>query len=57
MILQETLFEPRALLEQTVADTMTQTLEIRDAILSRMKKLRYTFSKLLRALYPEVYQG
>jgi len=40
MILQDTLFEPRALLEQTVADTMTQTLEIRDAILTRTKKLR-----------------
>ena len=40
-ILQDTLFEPRALLEQTVADTMTQTLEIRDAILTRTKKLRW----------------
>jgi hypothetical protein len=40
MILQETLFEPRPLLEQTVADTMTQVLEIRDAMLTRTKALR-----------------
>ena len=40
VILQETLFEPRALLEQTVAEAMTQTLEIRDAVLQRTKDIR-----------------
>jgi len=39
-ILQETLFEPSALLEATVADAMQQTLEIRDAILERIKGIR-----------------
>ena len=39
-ILQETLFEPRALLEQTVAEAMSQTLEIRDAVLKRTKDIR-----------------
>ncbi len=40
VILQETLFEPRSLLEATVADTMSMTLEIRDAILNRTKAIR-----------------
>lgn len=39
-ILQETLFEPRNLLEQTVAEAMSQTLEVRDAILQRTKDIR-----------------
>ena len=40
VILQETLFEPRNLLEQTVAEAMSQTLEVRDAILQRTKDIR-----------------
>lgn len=40
MILQETLFEPRALLDQTVAETMSKTLEIRDTVLKRTKDIR-----------------
>lgn len=40
VILQETLFEPSALLETTVAEAMTQVLEIRDSILERTKKIR-----------------
>lgn len=40
VILQETLFEPRNLLEDTVAKAMSQTLEIRDAILQRTKDIR-----------------
>lgn len=40
VILQETLFEPRALLDQTVAETMTKTLEIRDTVLKRTKDIR-----------------
>ena len=39
-ILQETLFEPRSLQEQTVADAMEQTLKIRDEVLSRTQDLR-----------------
>jgi len=39
-ILQKTLFEPKKLLEETVSDTMTKTLEIRDAVLKRTKSLR-----------------
>ena len=34
------MFEPRALLEQTVAEAMSQTLEIRDAVLKRTKDIR-----------------
>ena len=40
VILQETLFEPSALLETTVAEAMTKVLEIRDSILERTKKIR-----------------
>jgi len=40
LILQETLFEPRNLLEQTVAEAMSQTLEVRDSILQRTKDIR-----------------
>ena len=39
-VLQETLFNPQALLEQTVADTMSQVLVIRDDVLGRVKKIR-----------------
>lgn len=38
--MQEKLFEPKAILDATVADTMSQTLEIRDAVLDRTKKIR-----------------
>jgi len=40
VILQDTLFEPRNLLEETVTEAMGQTLEVRDAILDRTKKIR-----------------
>ena len=40
VILQETLFEPRNLLEETVTEAMGKTLEVRDAILERTKKIR-----------------
>eukprot|EP00095_Tigriopus_kingsejongensis_P007137 maker-scaffold687_size111633-snap-gene-0.26 protein:Tk07137 transcript:maker-scaffold687_size111633-snap-gene-0.26-mRNA-1 annotation:"pollen specific glycine-rich protein grp16" len=39
-ILQDTLFQPRPLLEETVTMTMEQVLEIRDAILDRTKAIR-----------------
>ena len=39
-ILQDTLFQPRPLLEETVTKTMEQVLEIRDDILERTKALR-----------------
>ena len=39
-VLQETLFNPQSLLEQTVADTMSQVLVIRDDVLGRVKKIR-----------------
>ncbi len=42
-ILQKTLFEPKKLLEETVSDTMTKTLEIRDAVLGRTKSLRQVY--------------
>jgi len=39
-ILQDTLFEPSAILATTVSNAMAQTLGIRDAILERTKKIR-----------------
>jgi len=39
-ILQETMFQPQALLEATVADTMSKVLVIRDAVLDRTKAIR-----------------
>ena len=39
-VLQETLFNPQSLLEQSVADTMSQVLVIRDDVLGRVKKIR-----------------
>ena len=39
-ILQDTLFQPRPLLEETVTKTMEQVLEIRDEILARTKSIR-----------------
>jgi len=40
IILQETMFQSQALLEVTVADTMSQVLAIRDAVLDRVKAIR-----------------
>lgn len=40
VILQETLFQPRPLLEETVTQTMEKVLEIRDDILTRTKSIR-----------------
>ena len=40
MILQDTLFQPRPLLEDTVSQTMGQVLQIRDDILTRTKAIR-----------------
>jgi len=40
VILQETMFQPQNLLEVTVADTMSQVLAIRDAVLDRVKAIR-----------------
>jgi len=39
-VLQDTMFQPQALLEATVADTMAQVLTIRDAVLDRTKAIR-----------------
>jgi len=39
-ILQDTLFQPRPLLEETVTKTMEQVLEMRDEILTRTKSIR-----------------
>ena len=39
-ILQDTLFKPSALLENTVTQTMESVLEIRDDILTRTKSIR-----------------
>lgn len=39
-ILQDTLFQPRPLLEETVTKTMEKVLEIRDDILARTKAIR-----------------
>ena len=39
-ILQDTLFQPRPLLEDTVTKTMEQVLVIRDDILARTKSIR-----------------
>ncbi len=39
-ILQDTLFQPRPLLEETVTQTMEKVLEIRDEILARTKAIR-----------------
>lgn len=40
MIIQERLFQPKALLEQTVQDTMTDVLKVRKDILDRIKEIR-----------------
>jgi len=40
IILQDTMFQPQNLLEATVADTMSQVLAIRDAVLDRVKAIR-----------------
>ena len=40
MILQDTLFQPRPLLDETDTKTMESVLEIRDEILERTKKIR-----------------
>lgn len=40
VILQDTLFVPRPLLDQTVTEAMEQVLEIRDAVLERTKLIR-----------------
>lgn len=39
-ILQDTLFEPKPLLEETVTATMEETLKVRDEILARTKAIR-----------------
>ncbi len=39
-VLQETLFKPKPLLEDTVTETMEKTLEIRDDLLARVKAIR-----------------
>uniref|UniRef100_A0A0K2TTR8 Uncharacterized protein n=1 Tax=Lepeophtheirus salmonis TaxID=72036 RepID=A0A0K2TTR8_LEPSM len=39
-ILQDTLFQPKALLEETVTDTVEKVLEVRDDILTRTKAIR-----------------
>ena len=38
--MQETLFQPKQLLEQTVADAMSEVLAIRDSVLDRVKLIR-----------------
>ena len=40
MILQDTLFKPRPLLEETVQDTLKEVLVIREDILARTKSIR-----------------
>ena len=40
MIIQERLFQPNALLEKTVQDTMTDVLKVRKTILDRIKAVR-----------------
>lgn len=40
VILQETLFQPRTLLDDTVTKTMEQVLEVRDDLLTRTKSIR-----------------
>jgi len=39
-VMQETLFQPKQLLEQTVADAMSEVLAIRDSVLDRVKLIR-----------------
>jgi len=39
-VMQQTLFQPKPLLEQTVADAMSEVLVIRDSVLDRVKKIR-----------------